>query len=335
MSLLTRFSSPTQPALLLAAVVLAVGAWVLPAWLTFLLTLAFAKALVVLGVVIQMRAGIVSFGQALFYCVGGYGAGLGAQYLGIGDAFALLAVGTLAAVVLALVCGFLLTRYREIFYAMLTLALSMILYGVLVKSSALGSTDGFNVAPPSFLGWVPEGIERKRAIYLLTVLISLGVALGFHRFLESGLGRVTEAVRENEIRVEYLGLSPRWVLFANYVVAAGVSALGGGLTALASGHIDPDMAFWTTSGEFVFIAILGGTGHVVAPFIGAIVFSVIRTFAIQEAPHLWQMTLGIILLALVLFLPKGLWSLVSRRRKEQAASPEGISSPISKKGVRA
>lgn len=314
MSLRNYFSSPTEPALLLAAAVFAASAWIMPAWLAFLLTLALAKALVVLGVVIQMRAGLVSFGQALFYCIGGYGVGLASQYLGVGDAFALLALGMLAALLTALACGWLLTRYREIFYAMLTLALSMILYGVLVKSSALGSTDGFNVSPPSFLGWVPEGDARKRTLYLLTVLVAAAVAIGFHRFMVSSLGRVSEAVRENEIRVEYLGLSPQRMLFANYVLAAGVSGLGGGLTALASGHIDPDMAIWTTSGEFVFIAILGGTGHVVAPFIGAIVFSVLRTFAIQEAPNTWQMTLGITLLALILFLPKGLWSLLDRRK---------------------
>lgn len=319
MSLRNYFSSPTEPALLLAAAVFIAGAWVMPAWLAFLLTLALAKALVVLGVVIQMRAGLVSFGQALFYCIGGYGVGLASQYLGVGDAFALLALGTVAALLMALACGWLLTRYREIFYAMLTLALSMILYGVLVKSSALGSTDGFNVSPPSFLGWVPEGDARKRTLYLLTVFVAAAVAMGFHRFMVSSLGRVTEAVRENEIRVEYLGLSPQRMLFANYVLAAGVSGLGGGLTALASGHIDPDMAIWTTSGEFVFIAILGGTGHVVAPFIGAIVFSVLRTFAIQEAPNTWQMTLGITLLALILFLPKGLWSLVDRNKPEVSA----------------
>jgi branched-chain amino acid transport system permease protein len=317
MSIAKPPASATTPALLLTAAIFAAAAWAMPAWLAFLLTLAFAKALVVLGVVIQMRAGLVSFGQALFYCIGGYGVGLASQYLGVGDAFALLALGTVAAIVLALMCGWLLTRYREIFYAMLTLALSMILYGVLVKSSALGSTDGFNVSPPSFLGWVPEGDARKRTLYLLTVGVAALVALGFHRFMVSSLGRVTEAVRENEIRVEYLGLSPQRMLFANYVLAAGVSALGGGLTALASGHIDPDMALWTTSGEFVFIAILGGIGHVVAPFIGAIVFSVIRTFAIQEAPNTWQMTLGVILLALVLFLPKGLWSLVERSKKRE------------------
>lgn len=303
------------------AALLAAGAFLMPAWLSFLLTLALAKALVVLGVVLQMRAGLVSFGQALFYCIGGYGVGLGAQSLGIADAFALLALGTAAAVLLALICGFLLTRYREIFFAMLTLALSMILYGVLVKSSALGSTDGFNVTPPSFLGWVPEGDERKQAVYLLTVVISAAAVIGFNRYLKSGLGRVMEAIRENEIRVDYLGLSPRWLLFANYVFAAAISALGGGLTAIASGHIDPDMAFWATSGEFVFIAILGGTGHVAAPFIGAIVFSVIRTFAIQEAPHTWQMALGIVLIALILFLPKGLWSLVSRKYTKAGNTP--------------
>lgn len=309
----------TELALAAAGFALVATAWLVPAWLAFLLTLAFAKALVVLGVVIQMRAGLVSFGQALFYCVGGYGVGLVARQWGLADGLAQLAVGVAAATLLALVTGLLLTRYREIFFAMMTLALSMILYGVLVKSSALGSTDGFNVAPPSFLGWVPEAESRKRVIYLLTVLLSTGAAIAFHRFLVSGHGRTTEAVRENEVRVEYLGVSPRAVHFVNYVVAAAVSALGGGLTAMAVGHIDPDMAFWTTSGEFVFIAILGGTGHVVAPFIGAVVFSLVRSFAIQAAPHLWQMILGVVLLGLILFLPTGLWSLVQRQRPGSAA----------------
>ncbi|MGL4409300.1 MAG: branched-chain amino acid ABC transporter permease [Zoogloea sp.] len=319
---MSRTSSPLQSVevrLLFTGLVLAGAALVMPSWLMFLLTMALAKALVVLGVVIQMRAGLVSFGQAIFYCIGGYGVGMGAQSLGINDAFLLLLLGTGAALALALICGFLLTRYREIFYAMLTLALSMILYGVLVKSSALGSTDGFNVPPVSYFGWTPESGSQKLVSYLLTVALATGAGVFFHRFMVSSLGGITEAVRENEIRVEYLGLSPRWLLFANYVAAAGISAVGGGLTAMATGHIDPDMAFWTTSGEFVFIAILGGTGHVAAPFLGAIVFSVIRTFAIQEAPNTWQMTLGVVLLVLILFLPKGLWSLVAKNKKEQQA----------------
>ncbi|GAB7533892.1 branched-chain amino acid ABC transporter permease [Burkholderia sp. 3C] len=311
---LQRYAT-TERLILVTAVILVALAWVVPGWLMFLLTISLAKALVVLGVVLQMRAGLVSFGQALCYAIGGYGAGMGAQMLGVHDAFVLLLIGVVCAVVVALVCGLLLSRYRDIFFAMLTLSLSMILYGVLVKSSLLGSTDGFNVPPVSYFGWAPQGDEQALANYLLAVLLGLIGALACHRFIVSAVGGLTEAVRESEVRVDYLGVSPRRIIFINYVVAAGISALGGGLTALATGHVDPDMAFWTTSGEFVFIAILGGTGHVAAPFLGALVFSTIRTYAIQEAPHTWQMTLGIVLLILVLFLPKGLWSLGSKFSK--------------------
>ncbi|MDB5960941.1 MAG: branched-chain amino acid transporter permease [Massilia sp.] len=308
----------TELSLLAAAAVIAVGGFLSPDWLSFLLTLAFAKALVVLGVVLQMRLGLVTFGQALFYCVGGYAAGLAMQHLGVNDAFALLAIGVAVAVAFSAVFGLLMARYRDIFFAMLTMALSMVLFGVLVKSSALGSTDGFNVSMPTYLGWAPSPDTAKRVVFLLTVGVSAAAAIVFHRLMKSSLGLISEAIRENEVRVEYLGVSPHSVIHANYVFAAAISALGGGLTALATGHIDPDMAVWTTSGEFVFIAILGGTGHVAAAFIAAFVFAAVRTFAIQEAPHTWQMMLGSVLLILVIFLPKGLWSLVGKRRKAGA-----------------
>lgn len=314
----------TELALIAAALAIAAGGWLSPDWLSFLLTLAFAKALVVVGVVVQMRVGLVTFGQALFYCVGGYAAGLGAQYLGLHDAFALLGLGAGVALLLAAICGLLLARYRDIFFAMLTMALSMILFGVLVKSSALGSTDGFNVSTPSYFGLQPSAENAKRAVFLLTVAVSGLAAVVFHRLMRSGLGLVTEAIRENEIRVEYLGISPRAAIYANYLAAAAVSALGGGLTALATGHIDPEMAFWTTSGEFVFIAILGGTGHVAAAFIAAFVFAAVRTFAIQEAPHTWQMMLGTVLLVLIIFLPKGLWSLVDKYKARKGRNQNEV-----------
>src|SRR4051812_40769253 len=98
----------TELALFVAALAIAAGGWLSPDWLSFLLTLAIAKALVVLGVVVQMRVGLVSFGQALFYCVGGYAVGLGAQYLGWHDAFAQLALGVAVALAVAAACGLLL-----------------------------------------------------------------------------------------------------------------------------------------------------------------------------------------------------------------------------------
>ena len=90
----------------------------------------------------------------------------------------------------------------------------------------------------------------------------------------------------------------------------------GAFAALAVGHVDPETTYWTTSGEFVFVAILGGTGNVLAPFLGAAIFEAVRTVANQYAPNVWQMTLGIVMLALILFLPAGLWSLVARLRRQ-------------------
>ena len=147
--------SKTELILLGVAVLLAAGGVIAPQWLVFLLTMALAKAMVVQGVVMQMRAGLVTFGQGLFFCVGGYAVGMSGHFLDITDLALLLLIGVGAAVLLAMLLGLLMTRYREIFFAMLSLAFSMILYGVLVKSSALGSTDGFNVKAWTLFGWTP------------------------------------------------------------------------------------------------------------------------------------------------------------------------------------
>jgi branched-chain amino acid transport system permease protein len=212
-----------------------------------------------------------------------------------------------------------MTRYREIFFAMLSLAFSMILYGVLVKSSALGSTDGFNVKAWTLFGWSPAAGQGPLVLFMIIVASSTVLAVLLHRYSRSNAGMMCEAIRENEVRVEYLGQSPRWVLYMNYVAAAAVSALGGGFMALSAGHIDPEMAYWITSGEFVFIALLGGTAHVAAPFIAAIVFAVVRTYAIELVPHSWQMILGFTLLAIIVFLPKGLWSLFTGNARRAKA----------------
>ena len=309
----------TELILLAVAALLAAGGWIAPQWLVFLLTMALAKAMVVQGVVMQMRAGLVTFGQGLFFCVGGYAVGMSGHFLNITDLVVLLVIGVGVAVLLAMILGLLMTRYREIFFAMLSLAFSMILYGVLVKSSALGSTDGFNVKAWTLFGWSPAAGQGPLVLFMIIVASSTVLAVLLHRYSRSNAGMMCEAIRENEVRVEYLGQSPRWVLYMNYVAAAAVSALGGGFMALSAGHIDPEMAYWITSGEFVFIALLGGTAHVAAPFIAAIVFAVVRTYAIELVPHSWQMILGFTLLAIIVFLPKGLWSLFTGNARRAKA----------------
>ncbi len=310
----------TVPALAVLLVVLLVAGPLAPSWLVFLLTVAFAKGLVVLGLLVMMRAGLVSFGQGLYYGMGAYAAGLAANLLGLTDAVALVALGGFVSAGAGYVLGFVMARYREIFFAMLSLALSMILYGILVRSAALGSTDGFNLPPPTFLGFAVEGKTGRVLVYALTVALAVGTAMLLHRFVNSPAGVIGEAILTNEIRVEYLGTSVTGVLHLTYVIGAATAGLGGALIAIAAGHIDPDLAYWTTSGEFVFVAILSGIGHVAAPLLGMAVFEVIRSFSFQYSPYTWQMVVGLSMLAVILFLPAGLWSLFTRRRRAKGAA---------------
>jgi branched-chain amino acid transport system permease protein len=302
----------------LAAALVAVGV-ILPAWLGFILAISLAKGLVVLGLVLLMRAGLVSFGQGLYYCLGGYAAGLLWHVWGISDVVVVLLAAVAMALAVAFAVGQILCRYRQIFFAMFTMAFSMILYGILVRSQQLGSTDGFNVGKPSILGWSPP--IGDATLFVLALLCLLFALLGYavHRFIRSSSGYATEAVRENEIRVEYLGVSAFRVIRANYLIAAVLAAVGGAMTAFVTGHVDPAMAYWTTSGEFVFIALLAGRGNVVAAFLAAIVFELLRSYAVAVAPYTWQMILGVALLALILFLPEGLSSLMGRFRREGRA----------------
>jgi branched-chain amino acid transport system permease protein len=279
------------------------------------MTVVVARALVVLGLMVLWRTGLMSFGQALFFGIGAYAVGLSQKYWHLRDAFALVALGILAAAAIAWVLGYLLRQYRDIFFAMLSLAFSMILYGTLVKSETLGSTDGFTVLSPHFLGWAPPAATAKYALLLLTLAVGAAGAFFVERYLASPMGHLTTAIRDNEIRVEYLGFSVRRAIHVKYLIAAALSGAGGALVALAVGHVDPDMTYWTTSGEFVFIAILAGSGSVLAPFLGAAIFEVLRTYATDYAPYSWQMVLGISLLLLISFLPNGVWSLFRLRRK--------------------
>ncbi|MGH8718798.1 MAG: branched-chain amino acid ABC transporter permease [Burkholderiales bacterium] len=303
----------------LGLVVFLVGGWFLPDWAQSLIVLAFGKGLVVLGLLLLMRTGLVSFGQGLYYCVGAYAAvSVGRIFklpdsILMSDAIVMPLFGALIAGLVAVILGFLLARYRAIFFAMLSLAFSMILYGLLIKMSVLGSSDGFNISYKTVAGIT---LPQKSLLYTLyaasTVMVSLS-AFGLHQYLKSHLGRLVPAIRDNELRVEYMGASVRYVVHLNYVIAGALAGLGGGLVALSIGHIDPDLAYWTTSGEFVFVAILGGTSNVMAPFVGSLLFEWIKSIAYQYSPYTWQMVLGIAMLLVIMFLPAGLWSVFKQK----------------------
>jgi branched-chain amino acid transport system permease protein len=286
----------------------------LPPWALFLVTVSLGKGMVVLGLMLLLRAGLVSFGQALFYCLGAYAGGSVGRFFGVTDIFVAMITGGVAAGFIGFILGFLLARYRAIFFGLLSLALSMILYGLLVKNEALGSSDGFNVLPATIFGVRPGGDWVRYVIVLVATGVAAVSALAVNRFLRTPLGQLLPAIKDNEIRVEYMGASARRTIHTIYVIAATLAGIGGALVGATVGHIDPEMSYWTQSGEFIFITILAGTGSVVAPFLGAIVFGVIHTVAFDLSPNTWQMGLGIALLLVILFLPEGIWSLFMRRR---------------------
>jgi branched-chain amino acid transport system permease protein len=294
--------------------IFAVSPW-LPQWILFIITLAGANGLVVLGLMLFMRLGLVSFGQALFFCAGAYTTGMLFLLLKVSDIILLMVASGLIAGLLAYLLGFLLAKYRAIFFGLLSLAFSMILYGVLVKSETLGSTDGFSVNGLTILGWVPDPTQMKIVLFGITSIVVLTSLLFVNMLLKSPRGLLLTAIRDNEIRAEYMGASAKSTIHLIYVIAGVLSGFGGAIAAMVSGHIDPNMTFWTTSGEFVFIAILGGIGSVSAPFIGALIFGVIQTIAYGYSPNTWQMTIGICLIAVILVLPDGLWSLMAKMRK--------------------
>ncbi|WP_417247453.1 branched-chain amino acid ABC transporter permease [Celeribacter sp.] len=304
-----------EPRYIIILAVLLIAAFFLPNWLRFLLQTALAGGLVSLGVVLQMRAGQVNFGQGLWYCLGGYAIGMLSAKAGITDVALLLPAAVVVALIAGVGMGVMLSRYREIFFAMLSLAVSMILYGLLVKAAWLGSTDGFNVPPVSYFGWLPDRAVRPDVTYAMTASLVILSCVIVARYLKSGAGMLCEAVAENEIRLEYLGASSRRVVFFAVFTAAGISGLGGGLLAISTGHVDPLMTNWTTSGSFVFVALLAGRGSTIAPFLGFFALEVVQTYALDFAPNIWQMILGAVMLAVILLLPDGLWSLVQKRTK--------------------
>ena len=309
----------TLSALLLRALVvllvLASAGYALPSWMQFMLTMAMANGLVSLGIVLLMRGGVVAFGQGLMSAIGGYAAALVFLNWGITDAVLLPLLGGISAMLITAPFAPLLARYRGIFFSMLTLALSMVGYGLLVKTESLGGSDGFNMGRVTLFGHALADDEVRFGLYATTLVLTLVSAVLARIYFLSSRGLVTRAVRDNELRVEYLGGSVSQTMSLNFVLAAFLGGMGGALAVMVLGHIDPNFSYWTTSGEFVFVAILAGSQSVVAVMLSSLVLEMVRSFSSAYFPNTWQLALGIFLLLVIRFMPLGLGSLWSKTEK--------------------
>src|SRR5690606_37012307 len=122
------------------------------------------------------------------------------------------------------------------------------------------------------------------------------------------------SVKDCEIRLEYVGLSVRYLIVFNMVIAATLAGVGGAMVALVSGHIIPELAYWTTSGEFVFMTVLSGPNGIISAFGATAIFEMIRLTAGQYMPNSWQLILGGFLLLSIFFMPAGISAVLGRAK---------------------
>lgn len=307
------------------AVILALG--ILPFAMdssTTFVAMVMAKSLAVLGILILLRADQVSFGHAMFFAIGAYAAAfLSTSFRGI-DLSLLILAALVASLLAGLIVGVFVTRYRGIFFGMINLAFSMVFYSILEKAFHItGGSDGMRIRRPTFLG-----IEFKRAEFDLViyfVILALAALCFFlvWRYLRSPLGQALRAIKTNETRLEYLGLSAKAVLLTGYVISAVLCGLGGVLMGIVQGLATPEHAFWTRSSEFVFIAVLGGPGHVAGALSGTFIFELIRTYAASLLTDSWQLILGVTLIIIILWAPGGIVELWNRAFNRKRAKSEG------------
>jgi branched-chain amino acid transport system permease protein len=299
---------------LLLAVVLA-GAMLAAAlsapWLKFVLTIALAKGIAVLGILLLLRAGQVSFGHALYVALGAYTVAFLAPR--VGDAAVLIGLAAVVAGGVGLLVGLFVTRYRQIFFGMLNLAMSMVFYSLLEKLyHYTKGSDGIRVELMPIAGQALDRVTYEWTIFGIALALAFLLSFVLRLYLASPMGEALAGIKTRETRLEFMGVPARGVLLSAYVLSAVVGGIGGAIIALTSRHVTPLLSYWTSSGELVFIAILGGAGGVLGPFLGSAAYELVRVYAAASFADAWQMILGSVLLLVILFAPGGLWGMAAR-----------------------
>lgn len=259
-------------------------------------------------------AGLPSFGHAAFYGLGAYGcAVLALRHV---DALLPLLLGGAAlAALLAVPIGALSLRTSGIYFLMLTLAFGQMLWGLAVNWVSLTrGTDGLIGIPrPKLAGLDAFDITLyERGPFLILVLaVAAGTFLLLQALVRSPFGRSLEGIRENEQRMRSLGYPTYRYRLAAFVIGAALAGIAGALAALANGYATPDLLYWTTSGLVLVAVVVGGSRSLIGPVLGAFLV-LIAQLGLSTYLQRWELILGALFIAFVLFLPGGLVGLARR-----------------------
>jgi branched-chain amino acid transport system permease protein len=253
--------------------------------------------------------GLLSFGHALFLGVGAYTAAALTSKFQILSFELLLITAALVSGLVSLVIGVLCVRYTRIFFGMLTLAFGMLFHSFLFKFySITGGDQGMRVLRPLLLGMEWRGGKTAfltGPFYYYALILFALLSLAMWRITESPLGLHLRAIRENAGKAAYVGVQILRMRLVAFVISAVYGGIGGTILAVTTGLADPELAYWTHSGNLVFMAVLGGSGTFAGPAIGALVFVLLQDFVMSVTQY-WRFVMGSVLVLLVVFMPQGL-----------------------------
>ena len=311
-------------AILAALVALAVlPRFVSPYFITLMLP-AFAYGIALLGFNLLFGyTGLLSFGHALFVAIGAYSAAVMTAKLGVKSFELIVLVAALVAVLVAIPVGLLSVRYVRIFFGILTLAFGMLFHSFLFKFYDItGGDTGLRVLRPSLLGFAFQDLDKTSFLvgpfyyYCLALLAVMGFVMW--RIVGSPFGLHLMAIRENRRKAEYLGVRARLFCLLAFAISAFYCAVGGVMLAIGIGQADPELAYWTHSGELVFMTVLGGFANFFGPLIGAFSYIFLKS-QLMSVTEYWRFVMGVILVLIVVLFPHGLvgvaqaaWSRIKR-----------------------
>jgi branched-chain amino acid transport system permease protein len=301
---------------LIAAVGSLVPFIVSPYYATLIITMiAFSLALLGLNLLFGY-GGLLSLGHAMYMAIGAYSVALLSSKFGVKSFELQLLLAVVASGASAAVIGLMCVRYTTIFFSMLTLAFGMIFHSFLFKFYDLtGGETGISVARPSLLGFAFAKMSKTAFLigpfYWYVLALSAGMFALMAIIVASPYGLALQAVRDNPRKTEFLGVSILKVRYVAFVLSAIYCAIGGAIMAVSIGAADPDLAFWTQSGNLVFMLVLGGLGQMFGAIAGSVVFTMLQD-ALMAHTQYWRFALGALLALIIIFSPQGIVGLVSQ-----------------------
>ena len=257
--------------------------------------------------------GMVSFGHAMFFGIGGYVVGIMA-YHSATDGFMQYALAMLLAGALALAVGALSLRTRAVYFIMITLAFGQMIYFVGVGLDDYGADDGMVLSAATKFGPVTTG--DRIHLYYLTFGLAMAALFATWRIVNSRFGMVLQGAKANEPRMQALGYATYRYKLVAFVIAGAMCGLAGALEVNRAEFVSPAMMHWTRSGEFIIMVVLGGMGSLFGPLYGAVAFLVIEEI-LSGFTDYWQMIFGPMLILVVLFARGGIDSMLPGRRPDK------------------